>query len=104
MQRFADTPCQWQIRRQFLSLKVTHRSSAPVLGVFAICSHTCFFAAYFSSLTVVGTTCMNLSHAAFARRTFDYCIVDEGTFLVFLRRLRVLRQLVKSLCRCALAR
>lgn len=28
---------------------------------------------------VVGTTCLSTGHATFARRTFDYCIIDEAS-------------------------
>ena len=33
----------------------------------------------YASFPVVATTCLGLKHAAVARRTFDYCIVDEAS-------------------------
>ena len=36
-------------------------------------------AAMYATYPVVATTCLGLKHAAIAKRTFDYCIVDEAS-------------------------
>jgi DNA replication ATP-dependent helicase Dna2 len=35
----------------------------------------------FQSAKIVATTCLSINHALFAKRRFDYCIVDEASQL-----------------------